>query len=105
MEACSTIFAQSPNFAVQIILINCIPAIQAGINSYCTAQQLEHRLTSGPRCASVIYFARGPNPCSALRSKTPSEPPVFMNRALVFPGIEVSRGTTILPRSSPCGSH
>jgi hypothetical protein len=37
MEACSMIFVR---FAVQLILIDCVPAIRAGIDSYFSAEQL-----------------------------------------------------------------
>jgi hypothetical protein len=51
LEACSMIFVR---FAVQIIILtDCVPAIRAGIDSYFSAE-LAHRLTSGPRCASLL---------------------------------------------------
>jgi hypothetical protein len=41
-------------FAVQIIiLIDYVPAIRAGMDSYISAE-LAHCLTSGPRCASLL---------------------------------------------------
>jgi hypothetical protein len=51
MEACRMIFVR---LAVQIIILtDCVPAIRAGIDSYFSAE-LAHRLTSGPRCASLL---------------------------------------------------
>lgn len=73
MEVRSMIFARSSHFALEIILIDCVAAIQAGIkyhSSYFSAQQLAHRLARG--ALPTIDLARGPHSCSWSQVQNPS---------------------------------